>query len=55
MFDEIWKLSYEDKGEWDLLLLDDQYKQREERMRLIRLKESNLQMCLDAVTLVTCS
>ena len=52
MFDEIWKLSYENKDEWDLLLVDENYKQREEKLHLISLREQNLQKCLDAVVLV---
>jgi hypothetical protein len=55
MFDDIWKLSYENKDEWDLLLFDNEYQQREARLRVIGEKEANLQKCLDAIALVICS
>ena len=55
MFDEIWKLSYENKNKWDLFLFDDEYQQREARLRVIGEQEANLWKYLDAVGLVTCS
>jgi hypothetical protein len=55
MFDEIWNLSYENKNKWDLFLFDDEYQQREARLRVIGEQEANLWKYLDAVGLVTCS
>ena len=49
MFDEVLKLSYTNQREWDLLLVDDQYKQREASMGILEAKEANLQNCLEVV------